>query len=110
MSSGFVKFIWSYYEATLVLIDMFFLNLKLNFMKRKITVYMLAIAMLVSGAIYAGNFLSEPIDTDCEFTGNSSESCRYSTGGVNYRVLNCVPNGSDCAFDKPVTPETEINP
>lgn len=81
-------------------------------MKKKITVYMLVTAILLSGALYAGNFWAEaePIDTDCEFTGNSSESCRYSTGGVNYRVLNCVPNGSDCSFDKPVTPETEINP
>ena len=77
-------------------------------MKRKITFYMLVAVMLLSGAIYAGNAVSDPVDTDCEFTGNSSQSCSYSTGGVNYRVLNCVPNGSDCAFDKPTTPV--INP
>lgn len=74
-------------------------------MKKKITVFLMATAMLVSGAIYAGNlFVEKQIDTNCEFTGNSGESCRYSTGGVNYRVLNCVPNGSDCSFDSPAQP------
>jgi hypothetical protein len=73
-------------------------------MKKKITVALLASAMLVSGAIYAGNLLvDKTIDTNCEFTGSSSQSCGYSTGGVNYRVLNCVPNGNDCSFDIPTS-------
>ncbi|PZR22447.1 MAG: hypothetical protein DI535_26130 [Citrobacter freundii] len=70
-------------------------------MKKKITLCLLAATLLLSGAIYAGNFVDKTIDTNCEFTGSSSQSCSYSTGGVNYRVLNCVPNGNDCSFDIP---------
>ena len=71
-------------------------------MKKKISVVLLATAMLVTGAIYAGDFKVAPsIDTNCEFTGNSGNSCSYSSGGVNYRVLNCVANGNDCSFDVP---------
>lgn len=74
-------------------------------MKKKITAALLASAMLVSGAIYAGNFFNEKqVDTNCEYTGISSQSCSYSTGGVNYRVLNCIANGNDCSFNIPTTP------
>jgi type 1 fimbria pilin len=84
---------------------MFFLNLKLTFMKKKAVVGMIATAMLLSGAIYAGtSFFDRQVDTNCQFTGDMSQSCSYAHGGTNYRVLNCLPNGNDCSFNVPTVP------
>lgn len=73
-------------------------------MKNKVVACLL-VAATVTGAIYAGNFRVEyPVETDCYYTGNLNQSCSYRHNVVNYRMLNCISNGNDCAFNLPPAP------
>lgn len=70
-------------------------------MKRKIAMLILALCTLFTGAIYASTTLStEPVDTDCAYTGNSRAYCGFGS----YLVQNCIPEGDDCSFDEPEEP------